>query len=337
MIATPDPSGETMNWLTRSAWIAALSLPLSPAFAQSDLGGASRGQAVHILRDSAADRVVATVYEGRFSWVRIETRENVAAPNQHPFEVAPATLRAMLERVQLVDGKPPQLLTAQQLDEIVAPLATALGRASAEQDVSFAVSDRFGFFGPLAPRSVTTARVFRRDGQLQVIAGLVRRDFESQFRGSGLLIAFEPGQRAQPVERTTKLAVAQGGGSQVRDDWIALSTSVVAAAPAAEPAAATPAVAPTAAAAAGTSVAKPSAPSAAPAVATPAAAPTAAAVGAGAASAATPSTPAAAAKDADELYRSTSERLRTLEKLRKDGLISEAEYQEKRRQILREL
>jgi hypothetical protein len=363
MIATSDASGETMNLLTRSAWIAALSLALSPAFAQPEIGGPSRGQAVQILRDSAAGRVVSTVYEGRFSWVRIETRENGAAPNQHPFEVAPTTLRAMLERVQLVDAKPEPLFSAKQLDEITAPLATALGRANAEQDVSFAVSDRFGFFGPLAPRSVTTARVFHRDGQLQVITGLVRRDFESQFRGSGLLIAFEPGQRAQPVERSTKLAVAQGSGSQVRADWIALSTSVVAAAPAATPPAATPAGATTPAAtppaatpaaatpvaapgaeavgAGAASTAKPSAPAVAPAAATPAVAPTAAAVGAGAASAAKPGAPAAApapaAKDADELYRSTGERLRALEKLRKDGLISEAEYQEKRRQILREL
>ena len=339
-----------MNCLIRGARIAVVLLALSPAFAQSDLGGASRGQVVQVLRDSAADRVVATVYEGRFSWVRIEMRENGAPLNQHPFEVAPAALRAMLERVQLVvNAKPEPLLTAKELDEIAAPLATALGRANAEQDVSFAVSDRFGFFGPLAPRSVTTARVFRRDGQLQVITGLVRRDFESQFRGSGLLIAFEPGQRAQPVERSTKLAVAQGAGSQVRGDWIALSTSVAAAPQTAAPAAATPAVAPTAEAAGAATAAKPSAPAVAPAAApgaatpaaTPAVAPTAAAVGAAAASAAKPAAPAAApapaAKDSDELYRSTAERLRALEKLRKDGLISEAEYQEKRKQILRDL
>jgi hypothetical protein len=39
----------------------------------------------------------------------------------------------------------------------------------------------------------------------------------------------------------------------------------------------------------------------------------------------------------DELHRSTADRLRPLEKLRKDGLISEAGCLEKRRQILHEL
>jgi hypothetical protein len=301
MIATSDDTGETMNRLTRSACIAAVTLAVNAAFAEMDVGTVPRGQAVRILRDSAAGRVVATVYEGRFSWVRIETRESGAAPNQHPFEVAPAALRAMLERVQLVEAKATPLFTAKQLDEIAAPLASALARATAEQDVSFAVSDQFGYLGPLASRAVTTARVFHRDGQLQVIAGLVRHDFESQFRGSGLLIAFEPGQRSKPVERGNKLSVAVGNGAAVRDDWIALNTDVAAAN------AATPA---------------PGVPTAPPGAAKPTAAPAA---------------PVPAAKDGDELYRSTAERLRALEKLRKDGLITEAEYQEKRRQILREL
>jgi hypothetical protein len=50
-----------------------------------------------------------------------------------------------------------------------------------------------------------------------------------------------------------------------------------------------------------------------------------------------PAPPAAAARSADELYRSVAERLRALDKLRSDGLITEAEYQDKRKQLLRDL
>jgi len=139
---------------------------------------------------------------------------------------------------------------------------------------------------------------------------------------------FLPSKRAKPVERSTKLAVAPGNGSQQRDDWIALNTSVVVPAPSA----ASPTASPTATPAATPPAIPP---------ATPPATPTAAAGSAGAASAASPgapaAAPAAAAKDADELYRSTAERLRALEKLRKDGLITEAEYLDKRREILRGL
>jgi hypothetical protein len=296
-----------MHTTIRNSLLAALCLGFATAQAQVDPGSTARGNQVRVEKDSAAGRVVATVYEGRFSYVRIETREPGAALNQHPFEVAPAALRVILEQARLAGGKAESLFSTKQLDEITGPLATALGRATAEQDVSIAVSDQFGFLGSLASRSVTTARLFRRDGQLQLIAGLVRRDFESQFRGSGYLIAFEPGQRAKPVERTAKLAVAAGTGSSVRDDWLALNTRVVAAAPAAPAAAGAATTAAPAAAAA--------------AVASPAAAPA----------------PAAPGRDADALYRSTADRLRALEKLRADGLITDAEYQEKRRQILRDL
>lgn len=293
-----------MTFPTRPLLAAALLLAGTVAEAQLAPSAIAGGRQVRLERDSAASRVVAKVYEGVFSYVRIEAREPGAAPNQHPFTIAPAALRAVLEQAEVGGAKPEKLFTAKQLDEITEPLATALGRASAEQDVSLAVSDQFGLLGPLAPRQVTTARVFRRDGQLQLIVGLLRRDFESQFRGTGTLIAFEPGQRAKPVERGAKVAVAAGRGSVVRDDWIALSTTAAPAPAAAVPAAA--AVVPAAAAVA-------------PATLAPAA------------------TPPAPPRDADTLYRSTADRLRALEKLYKDGLVSEAEYQEKRRQILREL
>lgn len=301
-----------MHTTTRASLTAALCLVAAAAAAQGDPGSNSLGNPTRVEKDSAAGRVVAKVYEGRFSYVRIETREPGSPLNQHPFEVAPAMLRAVLEQARLAGGKAEPLFTVKQLDEIVAPLATALGRANAEQDVSIAVSDQFGFLGPLATRAVTTARVFRRDGQLQLIAGLVRRDFESQFRGSGYLIAFEPGQRAKPVERGVKLLSAAGGGSSLRDDWLALNTAV------------TPATAATAAAA----------PTAPATTATPVTTAPAAAV---AAPAAVAPSAAAAGRDADTIYRSTAERLRALEKLRADGLITEAEYQDKRRQILRDL
>ncbi len=291
-----------MHTTMRKLLMAGLWLLLGTAHAQTTPSSGARGQAVRIEKDSAADRVVSKVYEGRYSFVRIETREPGAALNQHPFSIAPATLRAVLEQAELVDATPGGLLTSKQLDEIVAPLATALGRATAEQDVSFAVSDQVGALGPLASKAVTTARVFYRDGQLQLIAGLVRRDFESQFSGTGYLIAFEPGQRAKPVDAKTRLRVAEGKSSRVRNDWVVLDTS-------------TPTSAPAAATAAG---------AAAPAAATAATAPAAA-------------SPAPAGRETDTLYKSTADRLRALDKLRADGLISEAEYQEKRRQILREL
>jgi cytochrome c-type biogenesis protein CcmH/NrfG len=81
-----------------------------------------------------------------------------------------------------------------------------------------------------------------------------------------------------------------------------------------------------------------------PAPATPAGASAPAVTGTapGSGSAATaPAPPAAAAAprapDADALFQSVSERLKALQRLRDGGLITEQEFQEKRREILRQL
>ena len=287
-----------------------------PVLAQVDPGPASRGLVARVQKDSAAARVVSVEKQFEFGFVRIETREPGAELNSHPVRIEPAGLRAMLTEVQWSGAKPEQLFSTKELDQLVPPLSSALAHVTPEQEVSFAVSDQHSFMGPLASRVVTTGRVFRRDQALEIIFGLVRKDFESQFRGSGYLIAFEPGQRAKVVDPESRVALAASTGAQRRADWVALSLAAPAplAAPAAAPAAASGAANP--------STTSPNA-SATPNIP---------------ATAATPApTPPAAARDADSIAKSIGERLKALQKLRDSGLISEAEYQERRRAILAEI
>lgn len=318
--------------------VAAGLVPLT-ASAQADPGQANSGRAINLQKDSAAGRVVSVEYQGQFSYVRIEAREPGAETNQHPFTIAPAALRASLASVQFSGAKPEPLFNDAELDEISAPLSRALAKATAEQDVSFAVSGRHGFLGPLAPRVVTTGRVFRRASQLEVVFGMVRRDFESQFRGTGYLIPFEPGQRQRAIDPQARLVVASGGGTSKRPDWVALNLEAPAAVAQPSPAGAAPAA--------------PAAPAASPATTTTPApavtAPAPTAVAPAPANAPTPAPlvapapaqrvapPAAAQPEANAIYRNVSERLKALKKLRDDGLISEKEYQDKRRAILKEM
>jgi len=312
-----------MNRIATQAVALAVAGFALPALAQTDPGRASSGQQVRVARDSAADRVVAMEYEGRFSYVRIERREPGAEPNQHPVAVDTVAMRSLLASLQLPGRKTEPLLTAAELDEIAAPLASALRKATADQDVTFAVSDRHGLLGPLAARAVTTARVFRREGQLQVIAGLVRRDFENQFRATGYVLPFEPGSRAKSVEPDARIAVEAGAGNNRRADWAVLwlDSKPAVPTPVAAPA---PPVAP-APAGAGSAAPTAGAPAAVvPVMPAPRAAPA-------------PEAASGAAPDADAIFRNVSERLKALQRLRDTGAITEQEYQEKRRQILKDM
>lgn len=262
--------------------------------AQLTAGGTAQGHSLRIERDSASGRVAATIYEGLFSYVRIEQREPGSVQSEHPFQITPAALRDLLGQVHLGANKAEPLFSRAQLEEIAEPLAAALARATPEQDISLAASDRFGLLGAFAQRAVTTARVFRKGGKLHLITGLVRREFESQFRGSGVLIAFEPGKRASPVDRAVQLGTSSPHVVE-RGDWIALDPSKIASMPLSE--------------------------SQQPGIGAQAPAP-----------GASPN-----ARGADELYRIASERLRALQRLHAEGLISDAEYKETRMQILRDM
>ena len=281
-----------------------------PAAAQLLSQGAA-GRALRITPDSAAARTVAKVYEGLFSYVRIERAEPGAPPNRHPVAISAAALTQLLAPIRLGSDA---LFNESELAEIVPPLVSALGRADAGQDVSFAVSGKHSGMAVLAPRSVTTGRLFRDEKGLQLIVGLAQRTFEDSFSATGVLIAFEPGRRSGPVDASIRLSDPAPGTAQPRADWLTLGPAgdgVATAAPASP-------VAPVAPIA-------PIAPIAPAAATQPAAAP--------APTAATSPQPAAAA-DADARYRQISERLKTLQRLRDSGLISEQEYTERRRQIL---
>ncbi len=268
----------------------ASSLVAVPAAAQK-VGTGAAGRAVNIIRDSAYPRTVAMIYEGLFSFVRIERSEPGAAPSRHPVSVSASVLQKALAGIQFRNEP---LFSDDELAEIVSPLVTALARATPDQDVSFAVSGRHSALGPLVPRSVTTGRVFRSAEGLQLIIGLAHQAFEAEFNGSGVLVAFEPGRRATPVSPSLHLSGSEPGLTWRRGDWASFDLDGMAAAAEPPPVTATPAL------------------RAAPA---PVAAP-------------------APPADADARYRQISERLKTLQRLRDAGLITQQEYDERRRAIL---
>jgi len=280
-----------------------LALSNSGTFAQTDPGVPIRGLQVRIITDSSRDKVVRFEYNGPAAYVRIERIEAGAKRNDFPYTIDAARLRAALLAVHVPSDKNSALFIESELDEIVPPLSRALAQATGDQDVCFAVSGRHGSFGPLSPRLVTTGRVFRVDGHLNIVFGMIRHDWEDQFKASGTLIPFEPGRRAGPLRDEPTVSVDPAYGEIRRGDWLVLSDTPP------PPAVATPAPAPATPA---TAAPAPQAPPAAtaPEQGTPAARPN---------------------------YDAVAQRLRTLQKLRDDGLITQQEYEEKRREILKDL
>ena len=241
-----------------------------------------------------ARRRTWTLHE--FTTIRLVPRESGASPNQHPLQIEPETLRQQLAQLRFESRQGSQaLFAADELGELTEPLAQALSNAGPDDDVLLLSTSRRGA-GLLAQPLGVTARLFAQGGALQVIVNDARLEFVNNYLGSHKPPEFTFGSRNRPSQANLRSASA----TSRRPDWLALPLTASAApmVPAAAAVAAPAAVAP-----------------AAPA---PAAAPVA---------------PPPRPRDpgfADEI----EQRLLTLKRLRERGLISEEEYQQKRREIL---
>ena len=244
-----------------------------------------------------------------YTTVELVAREAGAPANQHPWMIEPNTLHALLQQVQVIRGgaaKP--LFAIDELNSIVPAITEALANARPDQDIALVSSARHEdntFYSITA----VTARLFVVDGRLNLIVHDPRVDFYDTARGSGMAPHFTMGSRTAPGSATIQSASA----TNQRADWLVLSAS--AAAPAA-PAPMTPpaALAPVA------PVAPPPAPVAAPAA--PAAVPVPVAP------------PAPMAAPAAPAMSDAEQRLVNIKRLYDKGLLTKAEYEKKRQEII---
>ncbi len=237
---------------------------------------------------------------GEFSALRLVDAEPGSAGARHPVVLGAERWRALLAQVELLgdgDRRTP-LFSADELADLTPVLARAMAVAGPGDDLLLLSSARRGNLLS-APLSVT-ARLFVQDRQLNLIVHDTRRDAYSEFRAAQQVPVFEFGSRraASPA----RLHV-DGAAPLRRGDWVVWSLDGEPAPPArVQPG--TPAPAAAAAAAAETP------PAAAPASVLP-----------------------AKPRDA-AFYAEQEERLRGLQRLRDAGLLSEEEFQRKRRAIL---
>lgn len=290
------------RWLAPAIFCAGVTLAPAPsAFAASwtdFLFGSKSGASDKPAVSS--ERRVWRISE--FTAIRRAEREAGAPANQHPATIAPETLRQLLAPVRLVAGNGTQPLFApDELSDLIEPLAEALSVASPGDDLLLLSTHRRDGGVLMAPLGLT-ARLFVQDNALQLIVHEARRDFVNAYIGSRIPPTFTFGSRAK-----AGLVTLQEPLSTVRRaDWVAIPVNRAAApAPAPQPVV-LPAPAP------GVPPKAQAAPAPAPA-------------------------PAPAARPAPASADEIEQRLLTLKRLRERGLISEEEYQQKRREILQAL
>lgn len=239
-------------------------------------------------------------YDGRYSWVRIGPSE-AGGHSALPLTVNPDRLSAALAELRgkggNFDDKP--LFSKDELTEMVPVLVKALAQAGNDQDVTFASTGKHGEYTLFEAEAATAARMFVDDGRLQLVFGMTRLNFGDELHGEHTLKTFLPGSRSHALATATPVAGPSWQVNPTRPDWISVDARWLG--EATPPS--TPAV-PVAPAAPVTPAAMVPAPAAAPAAAV------------------------------DDGGASAERRLTTLKRLHDKGLISEQEFQDRRKAIL---
>lgn len=150
--------------------------------------------------------------QSKSGYVRLEPIEARAAPNDQPSRFTTTQIRAVLAQIKTAkDGE--QLFNEDELNEIAAPIAAALSRAGPREDVAFAVAGKRGSLSLITTPAVTSGRVFYKNGALNIIFGEMRAPASDQLVSTGwlqsyVLREFPAGSRARASQNAAVAADA---------------------------------------------------------------------------------------------------------------------------------
>lgn len=178
------------------------------------------------------------VYRSDDDFVRLAPIEPGASPNAHPFALSESQLSRLLAGIEVSGTQPAgkvSVFSQDELEIIVPPLVSALGKARPNQDVIFAVSAHRGLFGRLSPESVTAGRLFARGDSLNLIFGLMHARLDiGDLDYSGVSRRISPGARSRRIGGSVwRVDPGRGRLHEERGDWLVFDRSAI---PAAQPA-----------------------------------------------------------------------------------------------------
>lgn len=241
-------------------------------------------------------------------WVGLVAAETRAG-HGHPVRVDDRWLRQVLYDLRLWlggredDARRVRLIDDEVLDLLAPAIAHGLARAQPDQAVGFALTSRLAGFNFINPMRLTTGRVFVEGDRLHILFGRVGDQFREERRVA--IAGASVGTRERVLNRDDEVWSRGWGTRILREDWLT--------APLETGEAPLPALPPSREAA-------PSAPAPAPAATEPA-----------------PSAATRAPGQEEPAAAGLRERLELLRSLHADGLITDEEYDQTRRELLEQL
>jgi hypothetical protein len=155
-------------------------------------------------------------------------------PNQHITEISVERVRSMLESMELRSGDKDRnmpLFNEEEIKILSEYIPVGLALSGPDEDVTFAVIGLYvEALGVLKKREVTTGRVFYQDGRINIIFGDIHRELKETMgvKEDRRLNPFLAGSRAGSVGYQGGTILPKQGGeifAKNRQDWVAFQLS----------------------------------------------------------------------------------------------------------------
>lgn len=153
--------------------------------------------------------------------------EAVSAVNQHPVVFSEEQLSKLLGQFYKREGNkaPAPYFSKDEVSRISAKLVPLFAKAKPGQDIDFGTSfNESGFF--LIPRKLNAGRLFVENGQLNLIVGMCAAEQDITYQQLyGQYRELDHGSRAQPVNKLGCELLAGNNAERVdnRGDWVRLN------------------------------------------------------------------------------------------------------------------
>jgi hypothetical protein len=202
---------------------------------------------------------VIVMWSANDQWVKIVPQDDPeTSPNEHPVQLATEAINNALAalQVRIVDEDAGtetlrSVFTREELHNFAPRFASALAKAGPRQDVTFSTigSHPLGGGGLIKDVVVNAGRVFYKSGKLNVIFGELQSNYRKRNVYGQRTEDFVPrrqGSREQVAEQKLSLAPQPGvefhsTDGAVRNDWVAIDSTLAPASVATEPEAVPPA------------------------------------------------------------------------------------------------
>lgn len=213
------------------SWFAVLLVSLcGSAAAQDSVRGASiysGDKPMQSQPQGETQGVREVIWQFELSYVRLAESQSGAPLNQHPYPLSDNQLQEILKYLMVKHAgqkKAERIFSDGEIDTLAPRLSNAFALVSPNEDVAFQITGRRTGVRMVLGPSLTNGRIFFTNGRLNFLFGTIHGDYFDSYKGAGLIPTFRQPERMGPAATEWRVSEDEYTihAAADRSDWVSV-------------------------------------------------------------------------------------------------------------------